>query len=390
MGSSFVLGHKQISHEELEARHAAGELEALDTSDGVLETTRGPVSAADLAVVREGVPGFQKIGPGNPLSLQILTVYTGDPPGKRRDLLITSGHRAAKTFDAAQKMLNQIVKKAEDHAYLEPSAFDQGSPIVYYTKSVTDETILCSFQLASDRFDEQIFTGIKKLFSQAAGLPVFLPAQGYLLAGSVLTTMARRLTKAIFEGKPLLDADLNLHFNTPNVAVSEAQSAVLYNDSDRDELSGLDVRQVGNTLALVDANGKRYKGAAPYMIVNIDGRDRPQLEEFGGQAVSSAMLSKFYGGGSPTQEVLGVLGTGLKLYNDSRSRDHGEEAGRKLEDLAEQIKGLDPKSADFEKDYAELKKQFDDAKVFYDAWNKKIEDEKFKLPAIQAPAKPTA
>jgi len=104
--------------------------------------------------------------------------------------------------------------------------------------------------------------------------------------------------------------------------VAVARQWLVCNQKDQDPLmeyapgfiAGPDGRQV---LKLVHRKtGKVYKGKAPFMIVNIDGRDRPELEAFKSKAASAKVLEQFYGNNKSSELNLSILEEALSLYND--------------------------------------------------------------------------
>ncbi len=389
MGSTFVIGHTQVSPGELQEKHATGELDRFHAAGGSgrMEMAAGTVRAADISTT---APDFTEIGIGKPLSLEILTVYTGDAPprrgfGRKPDLLITSGVKSVETFNAAPKAINQLVPKVDDNNYLQPSAFREGSMIAYYTPSVTNDTTLCSFQMVADSFDEKIFNQLSSLFGHAGGLPIFAPQSTYLLAGSFLLKIAGKIGKALFESGPFLSADLNLPFETPGLPLAKAHNAVVYNDRDTNDLQGYHVQLVGDRLALVDPqSGDRYQGKAPYLIVSLDGRERTNLASFSPTLASAAILDQFYGSDDPTGAVIGALSSAVTLYNDSVSRKKAQDQQARLKQLTQQIQNLDPKSPTYTADLARLQQQFSRSSRLYSAWSAKIQDALFKMPAPPA------
>ena len=108
MAVSFVIADTLVSEEELSERHARGAIapfqKALrDHRPATLEFSTGAVSTEDLAPtptprgLAPSAPEFTPIGIGKPLSIEILTVYTGDTPSSglfgrsKPDLLVASG-----------------------------------------------------------------------------------------------------------------------------------------------------------------------------------------------------------------------------------------------------------------------------------------------------------
>jgi hypothetical protein len=397
MGSSIIIGSKQISSQELREKQATGALQDFIASkkpEAALEFSTGTVTRSTAAAAV--VPQFEPIGIGKPLSIEILTAYSGNAPtrtffGGLPDVLIVSGVKSVETFKASPKAINQLVPKVKDNQYLEQSAFQQGSSIVYYTPSQTADTVLTSYQMIADSFDQEIFNHLSKLFATAGSLPVFAPQSTYLLAGSFLIQAASKVSHALLESGPFLSSDLTLAFNTPGLPIAQAQNAVLYNDRDQKELEGLELRPKNGILVLVDPQtGDRYQGNAPYFVVGLDGRERTNLKDYSPTLASAAMLEQFYGSGDPAGTAISALGSALELYNDSESRQKALQLQKPLEALRTKIQDLDPSSPDFNTQLAALEKNFANSKMLYDAWAKKIKNPLFAMPEVIAPAPPSS
>lgn len=375
MASSLVIGRRMVRTEELDERMALGQLRTFVHSAAkeevvVLETTAGSVPSSDVPALST-VPGFTPIDLGKPLRIEIQTIYTGDAPrtglfgwGGQADLLVSSAVRAYQTHGKAPRAINQILKAPEDRVHRLPSAGEDGSPIVYYTPALVNSQTLCSFHMIADSFPEEMVNGVAELFGKAAGLPLFAPAASYLMVGSSLLRIFGDLGKALFESDPFLTADLNLRFDVPGVPEALATHAVLYNDSDKAEFDGLQVKFEGDALTgklkLVDGQGREYQGNAPYLIALLDGGSRDELSDFSPKLASAALIEKFYGSGDATGATLDVMESALKLYNDYQFRQKAEAAKKKL------VGDVNSK-------------EYKQAKKLFDAYNSNITEDAFKV-----------
>ncbi|MEM1325738.1 MAG: hypothetical protein AAGI23_07285 [Bacteroidota bacterium] len=298
---------------------AAGEDQSLSFRAGNIRS----LSLRDNS--RLGLPDFTQPGIGKPLSVEILSVYTGDAPqkffGGKKDLLVVSGVKSAQTYGRAPKALNQMVEKIEDFQYLQPGAFTQGSPIVYYSPAVDVSTTLCSFELVADSFNRDIFDMIGRLFSSAAGLPIFAPLNGYLIVGGALVKTSGKIGNAIFESAAFLREDIAFRFETPDLPMVQAKQMVICNDRDKHKFMGYEpglTSEIGGNrrpVLLSKQTGKAYRGDAPYIMISIDGRKRDALQGFTPKLASAAMIEKFYGSSLEVQEI-DILEEAMMLYND--------------------------------------------------------------------------
>lgn len=339
MAGSFIIDGDLVTKEYIDERIALGQIEEL-------RAVRAPLSLDGATAFADGVPAFREIGIGKPLSIEILTVYTGDAPGRflggltgAPDMLVTSGAKGAPDTGVAPRAINQLVQSIADYQYLAPSAFANGSPVVYYSPAVADSTILTSYELVVDSFDHKLFESVAALFATAGGLPVFAPASAYLLAGSVVMKMFAQLGKALLETDPFLRADLDIRFDTPMLELSRSRHVVLYNAGQAREFEGYEARQVGGAasskqLRLVDKqDGREYDRAAPYIIASLDGRVRHDLENFTAKQASAEVLEGFYKAASGPKTVE-VVESALGLYNDFTYREKATRLAAEIDKLA--------------------------------------------------------
>ena len=104
---------------------------------------------------------FTPIGIGKPLSLQIMSVYTGDAPkkviGGNKDLLIASATKYMHLSNAQPRAINQVYRKVESRKIFGPSAFDEGCPVIYYSPAVEADSIVSSVEIMASKFDKDGF-----------------------------------------------------------------------------------------------------------------------------------------------------------------------------------------------------------------------------------------
>lgn len=282
--------------------------------------------------------GYKEIGIGKPLSAEIMCLYSGDfihgfLAGKKRDLLCTSGVRSTATFDATSRAMNLLRPKVKEREYLEFSAVQPGTPFIYYTKAVDADSLLLTVELDGDSFNDTLFSTISDLLSKAAGLPLFMPAAGYLLAGSQLAKIVAEGGNALFESSPFLSANMTIRFATAGLPTSIARSMMVCRDEHVGEFEGYTTEVLGNNQMRLVKNKKPYQGKAPYIIINIDGGEKPDLEKFSPTLATNAILNRFYGSDNKIAETSNILMEALTLYNDLSYRTKAEGLKKKLDSL---------------------------------------------------------
>ena len=328
MALFYANGENLLDVDELLQRMALGDVDTLAASNGVLE--------------RSVAESFNPVGLGKPLLVEILTVYTGNAPrnflGGKPDLLVASGVRGAQTFDAAPRAINQLEENIKDRSYIKPGAFSQGSPIVYYTDCLDTTTTFCSFELVVDSLRKDTIDSVSKLFATTAGLPIFVPANLYLLAGAVLVNLVGELANC-FESRPFLADTIDLRFLTSGVISSRAGHYIVYNQEDRNEFKNYQIGTLDDgfenrIIALCHKeSGEEYRGESPYIIVNIDGTNRPDLEGYAPKLATAALLEQFYGKKNRSGQFIHTLEAALELYNDFNYRKKAEQLLAKMQTL---------------------------------------------------------
>lgn len=330
MSVMYYFGDVPVQPEELKKQIATGNF-FKEGADGKVFQDKvafkeGVVHKKDLEGVTspEGLP-FTPIGIGKPLSLEIMATYVGDAPNKflggKRDIMLVSGSRSVHTQGASVRGLNLISRRVEDKQFIRPGAFDEGSRVVFYTPALDADSIHFSFDLIADTFPQQTFSDISKLFTSAASLPIFVPAASFMLAGGVVAGLAGKLGNA-FDTPPFMKGNLTLEIRTPGEARAIPGRMIIYDDQDRQELLAYRAGHVdgpGGEMkpALVHRQtGEIYSGNAPYLLINVDGSTKPQLNGFVLQAATVAQLNSFYGKKQPGAEAINVLKEAMSLYND--------------------------------------------------------------------------
>lgn len=181
------------------------------------------------------------------------------------------------------------------------------------------------------------------MLGTAGSLPVFAASGGtagvILMAASQIVKVGSELAEALIDGTPCLACSHEIRFDTFGLPETAARILVLANYRDRNEFTsyrtGLDGGGTRNGRIVLKhrETGEVYGGDAPYVIVSLDGRKRQELDGYSAQALSSAMLERFYGGDDMGGVVVTSLQKGLELYNDLKYRDEAVKLRRRLAEM---------------------------------------------------------
>ncbi|WP_205504618.1 hypothetical protein [Rufibacter psychrotolerans] len=359
MASMFIVGNTLVDTDEFLEKKQFGGMADLATSlkdkkERSIEFSSGSVKSSEIienfnkidrenSTLKELNP-YTPIGLGKPLTIEILTVYTGDYPNGlfkgKKDLLLVSGVKSSVTFDAASRAINKIEEKANESTYIEFSALESGSRVVYHSPAVDSLNTTVSFELVADTFKQEVFDQISRLLKSAAGLPVFLPAANYLLGGSHLIKLAGDLGNTLFAKKGYFKDSYDVKFNNAGDLDAVARQVLIVNDQDINQFAAYEsrlVEQGGETkFRLVHKQtGAIYSGNAPYLILNLDGQRREDLKSFTPKLASSAILQKFYGDDDMGGKLTSTIELAMQLYNDMNYKTKAEKLKKVLETIAE-------------------------------------------------------
>ncbi|HYD90903.1 MAG TPA: hypothetical protein VEA37_05365, partial [Flavobacterium sp.] len=319
MAALNIVGDTLIETAEFNEKLMNGDISELITAAGenrelAVNFRRGTVKSKSFPSAAPVAFSFNPIGIGRPLSIEILTIYTGDFirglfAGKKRDILCVSGARPLNAFNGIPRAIN-IVDRARDKTYIEFNALKSGTPFIYYTKAADFDSLSISVELDGRSFNDSIFSTISGLMRKAAGLPIFLPAAGFLLGGSELVKLAASAGKEVFESGAFISETLQINFAIAGLPGSVSRSYLLCRDADSEELRQykIDYTEHGGSYKMRLMTGNHeYSGNAPYIIINIDGSERSFLESFTPTLASSDLLSRFYGSEDTMQSAGAIL-----------------------------------------------------------------------------------
>lgn len=281
------------------------------------------------------VTPFVPIGIGKPLTIQIRHVYTGIYPKRRafggsKDVAVVSGVKDYSVFAATTRALNFIQRKHTAQTSIKtPSAFVNGTTIVAYFPSLTADSLTLSFELAVDDFPQEFVDKVGVAFQSLGGIPLLLPHAGYLLAAGEIIRLAGSLGNALFDGKPEFEITEALNFNSPGTIVVNADfrlithSRTLHLDYEYDNERGMIHKQTR----------KIYEGEDPYVVISLDGSERPTLAEFAPTAASASVLKNFFNIGEGVSTPIDTIVDAIRLLSDMGFRNKALEINKALKRL---------------------------------------------------------
>ena len=306
--------------------------------------------AVGLATAGTGAREFVQVSLGQPLNIVLRQVYTGRFPEKHlftnsKPMLLTTALKDITTTGAAVRAVNIIKDKVQPgKSFSGPAASAEGTSLVYYSPAVASPLITITVELIFQDLDRQIFDRASQLFDSLGGIPIFMPASGYLMGASTVLKLAGNIGQALLDGQPVLSESMQIDFSfgggtlpLPGFWVFTA------NPIDLSEFKFDSVR------GLTDAKGNSYSGDEPFVVLSIDGTKVPGLSNFTPLMASASVLGRFYNQKDGSEVLSDTILDSVKLFNDLTYR-------KKADNLKQQLSSLPQGS-----------KEFTSAKTQYDA-----------------------
>lgn len=295
-----------------------------------MEAIQGGAEGMD-AEVTEWMP----IGRGLPLTVMIRHVYTGRFPengffsSNGNDVAVVSGVKDYDVFAASARALNFIETDTSPHAHLNgPDALSQGTALVTYSPAVLTSSITVSVELAVSTFPQSFLSSLSAAFGSLAGLPILMPYAGYLLGAGQVMRIAGDIGHALFDG-PVFGLTDRLEFEIAGARKPTADFRILARPTLHAER--YEYRDEPSSRGLYDKNSQRpYAGDEPYVVLSLDGRDRPELKDFAPTVASAAVLQRFFQVKDGQQAAVDAVVEGLRLVSDLKYRTRADELKKQV------------------------------------------------------------
>lgn len=285
-------------------------------------TFNSPVVPADPS----GLVPLAPLGIGKPLAIELAFVSAGDGVRLSSDLLITSSIKKLPVYDASPRAVNAIARGVRDRFSGRVDAISPTlpwTPLVYYSKAHAERSVTVGIECVFDKYNDDIVQQIAGLVGAAAGIPIFMPASAFLMAGSMLAKIGSRILEKIIDGRPAFSDTITINLDRPGSASTPAAFHVLYQNSltiDAGLRSGTIV--FDSVRGLVDAQTKEpIDTRDPYIVLLVYGNEMPDYESFVPTMATAAMLDRFFHTGETGAPITGDILNLLKATNDIRFRN---------------------------------------------------------------------
>lgn len=312
---------KKDFERQILARDAGGAGERITLDDGAELDFTVPDASAPLFTADDGVTPLPPIGFGLPMTVDIRHVYSGEVGVKNidgtGDIAVMSGVKDWSVFKAAGRALNFVAVRHGKRSTLPgPNALSDGTRVVAYQKAVVAKQVLLTVELAAAGKQNGALTQLGSAFTAAAGVPLFMPYAGALLAAGQIVPIVGRLADAIAGGRPKWSQPAEINFGLPGTRPSVAEFKLLASPT---------ANFSGHTFVagrgLVDRGGNLYQGDDPYVVVAIYGGQNTDLDDFTPALAGADLMKRFHEAQSGSGGVLDDVVELMKVASDVKFRD---------------------------------------------------------------------
>jgi hypothetical protein len=336
----YAIGDALVNDEELIEARATGKLKTFAADlkakgqAAAVEFSTGKATGANLNLAAApgvgGTTAFTPIGMGKPLAVEVRHLYTGlhPEPGvfrdRPKDMMLSSAVKAPTVTAPAPRAINLLREGVNHNSDISTvAATEPGTPLVYYVPALTEPAQVVTLEMIFDMFPQDLFTMAGRALTQAAGIPIFAPASGYLMAAGMIINIIGRIGEKLFDGRVALRVTDQLAFDRPGSEIPRADFRLLVMENFDPRI--LQTHAVRGGKLVNTSTGAPYAGDHPYAVVSLDGAEKKAYEAFRPTAVSAVLLERFYHVGGQGQP-LDPLVDALKVYNDLQFYQRAKDA----------------------------------------------------------------
>ncbi|QRK81898.1 hypothetical protein JN757_15070 [Pseudomonas granadensis] len=328
-----LLSNKEYAETLVEAANSKLELKDFLTNVGA-DVAFGATSALETTP-SAAATRFEPIGLGKPLTILIREIYTGRYPTRgflgssTKPMAVVTGLKDYSLFAATTRAVNFLLREVEPRTRFKvPPAFTDGTNVVAYSPAVLTDSFHFTVEIAFDKFDEGLFDVVSKGLAAAAGIPLLMPAAGYLLAASSLVKLGASFADGLVDGNASFSVTDSFDFNLPGVPVPAADFRVLCH-FDASAMTYDPAR------GLLNRNGTVYDGDEPYVVISLDGAVRKSLESFANAVATAGITKQFFNLRDGAEVLSTSLIDAMKLASDMKYRGQAVDLQKQVGSAAE-------------------------------------------------------
>ncbi|WDH32406.1 hypothetical protein [Pseudomonas chlororaphis] len=328
-----IYGDKLLSKTAFAVAIAESGNNALEAEDFLTNVAADTAYAATSGLETTASPAvtqFVPIGAGKPLTILIREIYTGRFPARgflgssSKPMAVVTGLKDYSAYAATSRAMNFLLKDVKPHTrFKAPSTFTDGTNVVAYSPAVVTDSFHFTIEIAFDKFDESFFEMVSKGLATAAGIPLLIPAAGYLLAASGVVKIGAGVADGLIDGEASFSVTDSFDFNLPGTVAPVADFRVLCHF----DANGMTYDPVRG---LLNPNGTVYQGDEPYAVISLDGAVRKNLESFSVAVATAGIMKQFFNMRDGAEVISTSLTDAVKLASDIKYRSQAVELQRQI------------------------------------------------------------
>jgi len=328
-----IYGDKLLSKTEFAEAVAETGNSALEPKDFLTNVAADAAFGGTSALETTPSPAatqFVPIGLGKPLTILIREIYTGRYPAKgflgssAKPMAVVTGLKDYSDYAATSRAVNFLLREVKPRTrFKAPPTFTDGTNVVAYSPAVLTDSFHFTVEIAFDKFDDGLFDVVSKGLATAAGIPVLMPAAGYLLAASGLVKIGANLADGLIDGKASFSVTDSFDFNLPGTPAPVADFRVLCHF----DASGMTYDPVRG---LLNPDGTVYNDDEPYVVISLDGAVRKNLESFAAAVATAGIMKQFFNMRDGAEVISTSLVDAMKLASDMKYRGQAEDLQKQI------------------------------------------------------------
>ena len=274
---------------------------------------------------------YSAIDIGKPLGIQLLTFFPGtniqEWKGKA-ELMITSQVRIGPSNKSAPEHVNMILR-GYNFRQAEPvrnyGGDVYGDRMLYYTKAYAGQKIGITLRgVELDKINRETWDGITATIGALGRVAQFTPAAPYFAAAGVASRMFKTIVKAINRNDRLTIQRSDFFYDEPHRRILQSGRYLLWGKETKPQTMRSHYRLTGEgddvANVLVEKEYEIPYRNSPYLVLQIDAKERKSYNNFEIGAGSAELLKK-WGDKRTGTTILHTMQELARQVNDARQLD---------------------------------------------------------------------
>lgn len=286
----------------------------------VLFSPDGELTSTNNAVV---APGYEEIKIGAPLGVELRNFFPGPNIkewNNKAELMISSQVRLGPQDVPPPKRVNIMVMGypfKNPEPILGVAGHNYGDMMLYYTKAYTGGRLGMTLRGTElDKIGKKRFAAITNAMGQIGKLAMFSSAAPYLAAASIAVATINLLVRAFSRNDPVLTVPTDLRFKPKNGGVLQAGRYLFWDGAPGWQTFANQYEIDSSNILVRKSDGAQYL-ERPYLVVEVDGQEKPSYADFEIGAQSAELLEQ-WGDKDAASTTLNAIVDLARQVNDAR------------------------------------------------------------------------